>query len=109
MSRASPVNGDPAASAPAAGRARTGARLEVTDLAVSLGRGGPDVVSEVCFSVRAGQVLGLVGESRSGKTTVGLALLRHTRRGVSVTAGPIAPAAGPLRRRCPPPAPRRRA
>ncbi len=34
-------------------------------------------------------MLGLVGESGSGKTTVALALLGHTRRGLSVSSGEI--------------------
>ena len=34
-------------------------------------------------------MLGLVGESGSGKTTVGLALLGHTRRGAAIAAGSI--------------------
>jgi peptide/nickel transport system ATP-binding protein len=53
------------------------------------GRRGPAVVSDVSFAVRAGEVLGLVGESGSWKTTVALALLGHTRRGLSVTGGQI--------------------
>ena len=38
---------------------------------------------------RPGEVLGLVGESGSGKTTVGLALLGHTRRGAEIAGGSI--------------------
>ncbi len=47
------------------------------------------MVSAISFAVRPGDVLGLVGESGSGKTTVALALLGHTRRGLSVSAGEI--------------------
>jgi peptide/nickel transport system ATP-binding protein len=47
------------------------------------------VVSGISFAVRPGDVLGLVGESGSGKTTVALALLGHTRRGLSVSAGEV--------------------
>jgi peptide/nickel transport system ATP-binding protein len=64
-------------------------RLEVRDLEVRSGGRGPAVVSGVCFAVRPGDVLGLVGESGSGKTTVALALLGHTRRGLSVSCGEI--------------------
>jgi peptide/nickel transport system ATP-binding protein len=64
-------------------------RLEVRDLEVRSGGHGPAVVSGVSFAVAPGDVLGLVGESGSGKTTVALALLGHTRRGLSVSRGEI--------------------
>jgi peptide/nickel transport system ATP-binding protein len=48
-----------------------------------------DIVDEVAFTIAPGEVLGLVGESGSGKTTVGLALLGHTRRGAAIAAGRI--------------------
>jgi peptide/nickel transport system ATP-binding protein len=66
-----------------------GIRLDVRQLEIRSGGHGPPVVSEICFAVRAGEVLGLVGESGSGKTTVALALLGHTRRGLSVSGGEI--------------------
>jgi peptide/nickel transport system ATP-binding protein len=64
-------------------------RLEVRDLEIRSGGRGAAVVSGICFAVRPGDVLGLVGESGSGKTTVALALLGHTRRGLSVSRGEI--------------------
>ncbi len=64
-------------------------RLEVRDLQVRLvGRPG-DVVDQISFSVRAGEIFGLVGESGSGKTTLALALLGYTRRGLKITRGSI--------------------
>ena len=64
-------------------------RLEVTNLRIELASSGADVVSDVSFRVGAGEMLGLVGESGPGKTTVALALLVHARRGLDITAGEI--------------------
>jgi peptide/nickel transport system ATP-binding protein len=63
--------------------------LQVERLRVALEDEGVDIVDEVSFHVDAGEVLGLVGESGSGKTTVGLAVLGHTRRGAHVTGGAV--------------------
>jgi peptide/nickel transport system ATP-binding protein len=64
-------------------------RLAVAGLEVRVGRSGPDVVRDISFSVQAGEVLGLIGESGSGKTTVALALLGHARRGLRITGGQV--------------------
>jgi peptide/nickel transport system ATP-binding protein len=63
--------------------------LEVEDLRIEVEGLGIDIVDEVSFHVSAGEALGLVGESGSGKTTVGLALLGHTRRGAKIARGQI--------------------
>jgi oligopeptide/dipeptide ABC transporter ATP-binding protein len=63
--------------------------VAVDDLRVEVVEQGVDIVDEVSFEIGAGEVLGLVGESGSGKTTVGLALMAHTRRGVRITHGRI--------------------
>jgi len=64
--------------------------LEVVDLRVEIDYGNnEDIVDGISFRVGAGEVLGLVGESGSGKTTVGLAVLGHTRRGASVARGEV--------------------
>jgi peptide/nickel transport system ATP-binding protein len=65
----------------------TGLRIKGLRLEVQLT--GHDIVDEVDLVVPAGTVLGLVGESGSGKTTVGLAVLGHTRRGVRIAGGAI--------------------
>jgi peptide/nickel transport system ATP-binding protein len=67
----------------------TGHALEVEQLRVDVAGTGIDIVDDVSFHIDAGEVLGLVGESGSGKTTVGLALLGHTRRGAAIVAGRI--------------------
>jgi peptide/nickel transport system ATP-binding protein len=60
----------------------------VDGLRVVLDR-GPEVVDDISFELHAGEVLALVGESGSGKTTVGTALLAHTRRGARTAAGSV--------------------
>lgn len=64
-------------------------RLVVEDLRVVVKRTGHDVVDEVSFTIEAGEVLGLVGETGSGKTTVALALAGHARRGLSIAGGRV--------------------
>jgi len=64
--------------------------LEVVDLRVEVDYGAhEDIVDEITFGVAGGEVLGLVGESGSGKTTVGLAILGHTRRGARIARGEV--------------------
>ena len=63
--------------------------LLITDLRLEVSSSGRDIVDEVNLTVSPGEVLGLVGESGSGKTTVGLAVLGHTRRGVQIAKGRI--------------------
>jgi peptide/nickel transport system ATP-binding protein len=63
--------------------------LQVEHLRVEVESERVDIVDEVSFHVDAGEVLGLVGESGSGKTTVGLAVLGHTRRGARIAGGEI--------------------
>jgi peptide/nickel transport system ATP-binding protein len=82
-------NGDGAGPAPAEPQVR----LVVEDLQVlrapSRGREAVDVVDQISFHVRPGEVLGLVGESGSGKTTMALALLGYVRRGLVIGDGKI--------------------
>ncbi|MFG1694613.1 ATP-binding cassette domain-containing protein [Nonomuraea sp. NPDC049309] len=74
----------PVAAAPAA-RPRDGDAVEL--VAVTAGHGdGPDVVSDVTFSVRRGEMVALVGPSGAGKSTL-----------LSVIAGELAPRGGTVR------------
>lgn len=50
---------------------------------------GANIIDDISFEIRPGEVLGLVGESGSGKTTVALALLGHARRGVKIAGGSV--------------------
>lgn len=61
----------------------------VENLTVTTADGRVPIVEGVSFAVAEGEVLGLVGESGSGKTTVGLALLGHTRPGLVIKSGGI--------------------
>ncbi|GHB56730.1 ABC transporter ATP-binding protein [Streptomyces viridiviolaceus] len=63
--------------------------VEVAGLTVDLERGAVNVVSDISFALAPGEILGLIGESGSGKTTVGSALLGHARAGTAITGGKI--------------------
>lgn len=65
--------------------------LEVSGLSVSYrhGTGWRQVVEDVSFSVQRGEVLGLVGESGCGKSTVALQLLGFRHGGLRTDAGSI--------------------
>jgi len=62
--------------------------LRVRNLRVEL-TSGEDVVDDVSFDVAKGMVMGLVGESGCGKTSVAMALLNHARQGARITGGEV--------------------
>ena len=50
---------------------------------------GTGIVSPVSFVIASGEILGLVGESGCGKTTLALALLGFAQRGLKIAAGEV--------------------
>lgn len=48
-----------------------------------------DIVSDIRFSVQKGEVLALIGESGSGKTTIAMALMGYARHGCTISEGQI--------------------
>ena len=63
--------------------------LTVENLRVELDPSGADIDDEVTLAIHQGEVLGLVGESASGKTTAATALLDFERRGARIGGGKV--------------------
>jgi peptide/nickel transport system ATP-binding protein len=69
-----------------------GATVLVHDLRVvarTADGGETPIVKDVSFSIEPGEVLALIGESGSGKTTIGLSLMGYARRGCRIAGGTI--------------------
>jgi peptide/nickel transport system ATP-binding protein len=64
-----------------------GALVAVNELSVSAGNA--TLVDALSFIIRPGEVLALIGESGSGKTTTALALMGHARRGCRISGGSV--------------------
>jgi peptide/nickel transport system ATP-binding protein len=64
-----------------------GALVVVDKLTVSAG--SATLVDALSFTIRPGEVLALIGESGSGKTTTALALMGHARRGCRISGGRV--------------------
>ncbi|MDX5401730.1 MAG: ATP-binding cassette domain-containing protein, partial [Rhodobacterales bacterium] len=70
--------------------------LKVTDLkieATAYPPGEPPqditIVQDVSFTLDKGRVLGLIGESGAGKSTIGLSAMAYGRGGVRITGGSV--------------------
>ena len=64
-----------------------GALVVVDKLSVSAA--SATLVDALSFAIRPGEVLALIGESGSGKTTTALALMGHARRGCNISSGSV--------------------
>jgi peptide/nickel transport system ATP-binding protein len=59
--------------------------VQVRGLNVCAPQGGATIVRDVSFSLAKGEVLALIGESGSGKTTIALALMGYARGGCEIS------------------------
>jgi peptide/nickel transport system ATP-binding protein len=64
-----------------------GSPVVVDELTVSAG--SATLVDALSFTIKPGEVLALIGESGSGKTTTALALMGHARRGCRISGGSV--------------------
>jgi peptide/nickel transport system ATP-binding protein len=64
-----------------------GSPVVVEGLCVSAG--DVKLVDQLSFSIQPGEVLALIGESGSGKTTTALALMGYARRGCRISGGSV--------------------
>jgi len=66
--------------------------LDVEDLRIEVRTDagpGPVLVDNVSLKLKQGEVLGLIGESGAGKSTIGLATMGYSRSGCFITGGKI--------------------
>jgi len=63
--------------------------LQIKGLRLEAVRGGTVIVDNVDVTLHAGEVLGLIGESGAGKSTIGLSAMSYARAGVHIAEGTV--------------------
>ena len=63
--------------------------LQIKGLRLEAVRGGHTIVDNVSVTLHAGEVLGLIGESGAGKSTIGLSAMAYARAGVHIAQGAV--------------------
>ncbi|WP_138467071.1 ABC transporter ATP-binding protein [Poseidonocella sp. HB161398] len=63
--------------------------IEVRGLTITAGRDRRQIVRDVSFTAEKGEVVALIGESGSGKSTIALSLMGYARPGCTIAGGTI--------------------
>ncbi len=63
--------------------------LQIKGLRLEGVRAGNTIVDDVSVTLHAGEVLGLIGESGAGKSTIGLSAMSYARAGVHIARGAV--------------------
>lgn len=63
--------------------------IEVENLCITAGKANTPIVKNVSFTAKKGEVVALIGESGSGKSTIALSLMGYARPGCRIASGSV--------------------